>query len=739
VKVELLGIKELIVSETKKSNVSFIKLIPEVESKEYVNHHILLADVSGSMHYNIKMLQEKIRVTMESLLEIPNSYVSIITYSGHTQSKRILNAIKCDEVSYKMSNVYNVIEKELYTKGVTVMSEPLEDAISICKSLAGICDKHHIALFTDGCLVTWNWSEEKEREKCFNVAQICNKEGIFLNAIGFGQYYDRRFLKELIEVAGNGQLIHIDYVKDYAEVILDAIKKVNAENVQTVKLEVKSGSIFNISNSLLKQQMNVNVNPNNVIAIIDTNKIIIDEVSRDLVVSNLKTPDDNIVDDFYYSLSRMYLLEEDIDNFEFIIKYLGDVDLFSRTQNCYSFLEKGDASNKITEALNDTSKRFLGGRNQIIETTATEKICLLEILQLIMEDDESALYWDLETPYHRVTQASISVEDSIKFNRQKTGLVPVTSLSVGSEKLNIGIKVKVNGTVNDEISGYEKESCIYRDYNLVNGGNVNVPYINVCLSPQLFIVFWEAGLLNKEICDNTGVQIDENKWVFKIALDGIKSANKRLLKSMTMTEIKDSLKEIADLKCKQWAYNQIIKDVVGDKEKVDLLNLSFEEQEIRKLLRIDENGIYQPLKVEKDNTTPFEIYPAVYMTWDITQFPEKAKKQEYLDSIKNVIKDLGYKIGTDDVEIYKLLSDKLNIIRKEMREKEFRINCVRIASALMNKSPFIWEVQLEKDKKTTDKVLNRNMVVGGKINISKKTVDDDVIEQKRWVLLVKAN
>ena len=60
--------------------------------------------------------------------------------------------------------------------------------------------------------------------------------------------------------------------------------------------------------------------------------------------------------------------------------------------------------------------------------------------------------------------------------------------------------------------------------------------------------------------------------------------------------------------------------------------------------------------------------------------------------------------------IYTICSNHLNLIKKEIKEREFKVNCVRIASAMMNKSPFIWDVELEKDKKTTDKILNRNMV-----------------------------
>jgi len=85
----------------------------------------------------------------------------------------------------------------------------------------------------------------------------------------------------------------------------------------------------------------------------------------------------------------------------------------------------------------------------------------------------------------------------------------------------------------------------------------------------------------------------------------------------------------------------------------------------------------------------------------------------------------------------------LNETRKDMRGREFKVNCVRIASAIMNKSPFIWDIQTEKDKTSTDKILNRNMVVGGKVTQNKKNLklngSEEIVEEKKWVQLIKCN
>jgi hypothetical protein len=70
--IKYLGTQKLYISEAMQGNVSFIEITPEVIQKDYVNHHILLADVSGSMSGNLRQLKEKIVVTLDALKKMPN-------------------------------------------------------------------------------------------------------------------------------------------------------------------------------------------------------------------------------------------------------------------------------------------------------------------------------------------------------------------------------------------------------------------------------------------------------------------------------------------------------------------------------------------------------------------------------------------------------------------------------------------------------------------------------------------
>lgn len=702
-------------SENSFKDVSFFRITNQVTSKDYVNHHILLADCSGSMYSNMNKLKEKIVQTMQALSQIPNSYVSVIKYSSHNEASVLISTVKCDDVSYKMNLVYEKVNSGLFANGVTVISEPLEMAITSCKSLAGIADKHHIAVFTDGCLVPMKWSSKQEADKCFEVAKICNSNGIFLNAIGFGQYYDREFLNELVEKAGNGEVIHIDHVENYYDVIMKAIEKVNRVHMSKNTISC-TGKVVELDSGNIGKEFTT-YGDSKVLAVFDSDSLEVDNV---LYLKDCdKVADEEFVDTFMLCIAKKYLQEEDIDNYEFVVKALGDISLFEETQDCYSFIEKGNTINKVNAVISDTSLRFKNGREPIIESSLNEKPCVIEMLTDIINDPNSHIYWDVNTPYNRITQKTNSLEDNISFIRMNEGLIEVNDISIGSEKLNIGIKVGIKGTVKDSISGLEHPATIFRDYNLINGGNINVPYINAVLSEDMLNKYKDCVEVNDKYT------IPNVTKMYKINFSGLKSANKRLLKSLTMTEIKDTLYNISLNKCYQWAVNKRIKEIIGDKDSLDFTSLPPDEIEVRKALRIDEFGIYKPLATEKDETTPFDRYPAIYMSWDI-KIPEKKIKEEFWEDVSKM----------DELdELKKELKQK----KQETKELEFKINCVRIACAMMNKNPFLWDAEVEKDKTVTDKTFGVNSVVNGKAKTYTKVIDESVVTQTKWLQMVKCN
>lgn len=721
---DYLGSEILQISEIEKKQCNFYSIKVNKVLDESVNHHILLLDVSGSMYGNMEELNKRTKATLEALKVGGNNYVSIIIYSGHEEAYRIVNAVKCDNTSYKMARVFEVLDKELYARGVTVISEPLEQAIDIIKELVEVCHKHNIALFTDGCLVPWNWSVKEEENKILKIADICKEKGIFFNAIGFGKYYDREFLKTIIDRAGTGNFNHIDEIKDYYNTITNIAKEI--DNKEIINFEVSNEDYFLLNSFSRKKNKEI------IRTFIDGGEFLICTFDTPLVINDKKVPkakgkevSEELKEDFLYALAMYHIINDDIEAAEISLAQTGDISAYSSLSNCYSFIEKGKAIQNLSMLINHKEKRFKKGKVNIkITTVEEEPLCLLEVLQDILLDKQSKLLWDYSYKYKRIGTKKQVVEDNYKFIRQKYGYGQVELITIGSKKLNIGLKVKIDGEVVNENNRLKMDAHIFRDYNLILNGNINTEYVWCTLSKELKRKFRKEKLIK-------GVTKVYGEEIITLDIRKLKSTNKRLLKSLNSTTIAEYLYRIQELGCKQWALNTLIKDM--DKGQHYFQSVSKEEIEILKSYRIDKSGLYTPLATEKNlEERAYEVYPAKVVEWKVERFPTKKEQDKALEEYKSWIKE-------DDINSLKILMEELQKVKEERSTLQYKVNLVRLSCGLSNRSVFIWDNDVEKSKKETDKVLNMNVVVGEKVTISTKLINNIQIRQDSYTILTRCD
>ena len=78
-------------------------------------------------------------------------------------------------------------------------------------------------------------------------------------------------------------------------------------------------------------------------------------------------------------------------------------------------------------------------------------------------------------------------------------------------------------------------------------------------------------------------------------------------------------------------------------------------------------------------------------------------------------------------------------IKEKKKSLEYKVNRVRLSSGILDKTIFFWEKEIEKEKKETDNILNINSVVGDKVKVSTKTINDVVIRQDSYKALIRYN
>ncbi|MGL5646414.1 MAG: VWA domain-containing protein [Clostridium sp.] len=709
-RVSFLGKEDLKIGYEHRSQCNFYSIKLKRSREKSINHHILLIDLSYSMKERIEELKEKVKLTLEGLKKGRNNYVSIIVYSGYLESKIIISGLKCEKKSYEMGEVFEKIDEEFYSRNSTVLSEPLEKAIEMVKRLEEVCSKHNIVLFTDGCISIDKWRIEEEKEKILKISNICKEKDIYFNAIGFGKYYDREFLQEIVKTIGNGDFNHIEEIKDFYKNIIEITKDINEKNNLTLDINNKEYFIIN-SGQLYKEGKSK-------ISICE-DEVLICTFNEELKIENkiynnkkLEKRKEGVIEDFLYRLTLSYLLNEDIQSAEICMAELKDVYGFSVLQNCYSFTELGRAINEVKNLVINKDKRFKKGKEAI--NLEEENICILEVLEKIIKDEESMLLWDYSTDYKRIGKITKRKEDRYKFIKPLVGFGEVVDIVIGSKKLNVGLLVKVKGEVIDTDTMLKLDGHVFRQYNLILNGNINTESISCTLSKELLKKFRKEKIIKEK--NKFGEDI-----IYTLNLKKIKTANKRIMRSLTLEEIGEGLYEAEELKCKICVVKKRLEEA---NRKTTRKKITLKES-VRKRYRVNEVGMYKPISEGKEENFK-EIYKAKVLEWKIEGFKRKKTIEDGIKFYREIKNEEELKI-------------ELKKLKERRNEILYKINLVRIAYGLLNTKTFLWEDEKEKIKIEMDKSLGMNTVVDEKITISTKKVNDIRVRQDKYEILTKCD
>ncbi|MGL4742259.1 MAG: VWA domain-containing protein [Sarcina sp.] len=718
--VEFLG-QENIDLEGRNSLCNFYNITPCKKQKESINHHIILIDTSQSMKSSLEVLKKNIKETLKALRKEKNNYVSILTYGAVGETKVIASSIKCEDASYKVAKIYRNINEKLEARGNVVFSDVLNCTFDIVDGFEGDLLKHSIILFSDGYL------ENQDNEEMASINESIrklNQKQVYFTSIGIGEVYDRELLCKVADKFDFGHFKHMSEIKDFYKSIMNEIAKIN--NSVGTELCINNSKFFINNESKFYEGSRKIKN----LSCVDKNLVVvIDEVlsinDREIKGRKKKLEEKHLVD-FSYSLARYYARYEKIENMEKAIILSKDEYAYNQLINCYSFIEKGMALEFLDEIIISKAKRFKLGKIEKIENY-NEPICLLEVLNEIMNDSECKLLWDYSSKYKRIGVKENLVEDEYKFLRPSIGFGEVTSVSIGERKLNIGVKVKIDGAVQNINNKLKLDASIYRDYNLVLNGNINTEEICCQLSKTAKVFLKKEKLIKKTI------KVYDND-IYVLNLKGMKIINNRMMKILTPKQIANNLYRIETLGCEIAVLDKFIKEVFvkTEEEHLNKSSLSTEAKKVRQVFRVDAKGVYYPVKVEKKISEQYEFYIANVAKWGVEKFPKTKIKKDAIEKYRELlVGDMG--------EAYKRVIKKRNTLRDEKRALQNQVNLIRIASKIKEKNIFMWDEITKKKKTETDTELKVNRVIGDVMNVSKKNIDGITIREDSYKILNKYN
>ncbi len=461
---------------------------------------------------------------------------------------------------------------------------------------------------------------------------------------------------------------------------------------------------------------------------------IIVTLSEDFIINNeiikfrKKEASQEIIEQFLYTLALYYIENNEYDNAEFIIANTEDINAYMNLLNGKETFDKEFVINDLKNLVENKNNRFKNGKAKIkIQKKEVKQRCVIEVLKEILEDNTSKLLWNFNNYYERVSTKRNIVDDKLKFNRFNHGYGEITDLNIGSRKINIGVKVKVLGQVENLENNLKLDACIYREYNIISNGVVNNNLIWCILSKDL-----KSKLLKEKVIKIVSNSKYNKEQVYALDISKLPITNENILKLLTQEDIAQYLYDIEVLKCKSTIINKKIKSLL-EENKLDRMqeygSLSKEQINIRKDFNVNCYGIYTPECIEEDEE--FELYTADILQWGVIKFTKKEK--EYI-----VNKQLE-KILDDDIDTsYRKLIEELEKVKKERKVKEDLVNIIKISAFILNVNIFNWEEEEYKKKLTFDKKINSNAVIGGHSKINTIKINNINVKQEYFKVIVKS-
>lgn len=514
-------------------------------------HTVLVLDCSTSMTTS---LPEVRRDSQKYISELGDKdWASIIIFSGHETSKLIAGPTQCTKDGRTLLG--RAIEKEVRPINTTVFSEPLMFTLDTVKRLAGKDTAHNAVLFTDGCAVPTRWGKQEEHKKTFAVAMDLRNFGAVVSVIGYGVYYDEKFIKELMEASGNsGVYRHISEIDEFAPTIAEIRSVFHKTSLNSFDLTFTPnfGNVFSIlrttpevcrvskgerviSRSLYDGRLTLFIQltaPCTSITIRGT----IDgkTISETPTYSKLSSES---AADFIRALAAHAFLSGDKEAAAELLQLTGDMGLAERTASSYTTRESRETGDIMRRVFRD--RKFIGAG---LKPTGPSH-CVLNILRTIIEDPNNVVFIG-KNGYKR--SGELTSDPRVIHPPMRS--LKVLGYTSDSERFNFSIRCLKDVKVLSEIGeGPPVDKKIWRTYNVVLDGNLWLPELEAVLTETSFIALQDAGVINpKEVYSRTKVYV--------IDLRGVKMVSPVWANPSTLGLV-SLLREEAELEAEQSALN----------------------------------------------------------------------------------------------------------------------------------------------------------------------------------------
>lgn len=685
ISVQSLGRKQLRLTPQLTRTCYFYK-IGNDQTRNNLLHTVLLIDGSASM---LPYLEDLKQIVHETIHQLNVSHkLSILLFGNEFEDDWLVNQ-------------EFIIDKELLTEALhkrleercgdewTVLSSALETTFGM---LTKQKEKEEIQLIvvTDGHLYPSSHSIIVEQSRCYGWMLDLAKQHVMTHIVGIGTY-NLNFLTRLATTSRTGDFYPYQNLKTYRT------------HFKQWKSSLKKGAhqeicLFNKDYFLMAQTLHLHqpkqllALPQLVVTFDETLKLEQQEVpaSADEVSKEIEQ---------HFKLAYGYYLikQRQIDDASFLLQ---ETDLFPIIHQGYSINEISRSLAAINQA------RYT---RQALRVQSFIPLSVFELIQMILDDSFSQLYYKNEARF------PIKQDDGrVTFTAHDKLYFPIIQVRASTTKQNVTFTVKVEGVAKQNQTDLKLDCYIFREYFLIEGGNLKLQTLACRLSPTLRKRFVALKLISGQLNHESEIDL--------IDLSRLKLTHFQCFSSDISQMMAQQLYELEQLTLRQ----QVLKTLISTNQstfRLDKHQIDESINRIRSQYHVSPSGLFIP-RVKSNALAKRDAYDESFTKWSIENFPKQSEWQRLYENIQQ-------QVLMSQENPLQLLYTRLNETKKQRLILQNKIYLLRIQSQLCGQPIFYWDEVYEKEVK---KQGQHTHLTTGKMLTSKQKIGEIVVCENKYYI-----
>lgn len=685
ISVQSLGRKQLRLTPQLTRTCYFYK-IGNHQTRNNLLHTVLLIDGSASM---LPYLEDLKQIVHETIHQLNVSHkLSILLFGNEFEDDWLVNQEFIIDKDLLTEELHKRLEERCGDEW-TVLSSALETTFAM---LTKQKDKEEIQLIvvTDGHLYPSSHSIVVEQSRCYGWMLDLAKQHVMTHIVGIGTY-NLNFLTWLATTSRTGDFYPYQNLKTYRT------------HFKQWKSSLKKGAhqeicLFNKDYFLMAQTLHLHqpkqllTLPQLVVTFDETLKLEQQEVpaSADEVSKEIEQ---------HFKLAYGYYLikQRQIDDASFLLQ---ETELFPIIHQGYSINEISRSLAAINQA------RYT---RQALRVQSFIPLSVFELIQMILDDSFSQLYYKNEARF------PIKQDDGrVTFTAHDKLYFPIIQVRASTTKQNVTFTVKVEGVAKQNQTDLKLDCYIFREYFLIEGGNLKLQTLACRLSPTLRKRFVALKLISGQLNHESEIDL--------IDLSRLKLTHFQCFSSDISQMMAQQLYELEQLTLRQ----QVLKTLISTNQstfRLDKHQIDESINRIRSQYHVSPSGLFIP-RAKSNTLAKRDAYDESFTKWSIENFPKQSEWQRLYENIQQ-------QVLMSQENPLQLLYTRLNETKKQRLILQNKIYLLRIQSELCGQPIFYWDEVYEKEVK---KQGQHTYLTTGKMLTSKQKIGEIVVCENKYYI-----